>query len=69
VLAMEAEAYARKRWYEAEEADKAREERWNREASQANMTALQPWFSTYLEGGRARQAACEKAGIHSNYGN
>lgn len=69
VLAMETGAYVRKRWYEAEEAEKRRKDRWNAEASAANMTAMQPLFSTFLEGGKARQAAVERAGINSNYGN
>jgi hypothetical protein len=33
------------------------------------MTALRPFFSTYLEGGQARQLAAEHAGLSSNYGN
>lgn len=69
VLALEAGAYVRKRWYEAEQRDKLRNEKWHREASAANMTAMQPIFSTFLEGGRARQLAAEHAGIQSNYGN
>lgn len=68
-LAMEAGAYVRMRTYEAEQEDAASSEKWNREASQANMAAMAPLFSTYLEGGRARQAAVERAGIYSNYGN
>lgn len=68
-LSYAADAYVRKRWYEAEEEDKQRSERWNRDASAANMTAMQTLFGTYLEGGIARQAAVERAGIHSNYGN
>ena len=68
-LALEAGAYTRKRWYQAEEEDRVRNERWNREASAANMTAMQPLFGTFLEGGIARQAAVERAGIQSNYGN
>lgn len=62
-------AYIRKLDYEAHERDKERSERWNQETSQANMTALRPFFSTYLEGGKARQLAAEHAGISSNYGN
>ena len=69
VLALAADAYVRKRWYEAEERDKETSVRWNREASQANMTALQSFTSTFLEGGRARQLAAEHAGLQSNYGN
>jgi len=68
-LAYAADAYVRKRWYEAEEEDRVREERWNLEASAANMTAMQSLFGTFLEGGQARQAAVERAGIQSNYGN
>jgi len=69
VLAMATDAYVRKRWYDANERDKRKSEKWNREASAANMTALQPFFSTFLEGGQARQRAAEHAGIQSNYGN
>ncbi|MDE2102976.1 MAG: hypothetical protein KGL39_37375 [Patescibacteria group bacterium] len=68
-LAYAADAYVRKRWYEAEQEELTRNEKWNREASQANMTAMQVLFGTYLEGGIARQAAVERAGIQSNYGN
>jgi len=69
VLSYQTSTYVRKRHYEAEERDRLRNERWNREASAANMTAMQPFFSTYLEGGKARQLAVEHAGISSNYGN
>jgi hypothetical protein len=69
VLAYSAASYVRKRHYEAEERDRLRTENWNREASLANMTAMQPLFSTFLEAGRARQLAAEHAGIRSNYGN
>lgn len=69
VLAFEAAAYVRKRTYDAEEEDRIASERWNREASQANVTAMLPMMSTFLEGGRARQSAVERAGIRSNYGN
>lgn len=68
-LAYSAEAYVRKRWFEAEEEERERNERWNQEASAANMTAMQCLFGTFLEGGIARQAAVERAGIQSNYGN
>ena len=68
-LAMEASQYVRKRWYEAEEEERVREEKWNREASAANMTAMQVLFGTFLEGGIARQQAVERSGITSNYGN
>jgi hypothetical protein len=69
MLALSAGAYIRKRTYEAENRDKLRSEKWNRESEQANMTALRPFFSTYLEGGKARQLAAEHAGLSSNYGN
>lgn len=69
VLALSCEAYKRKRWYEAEERDKQRSQQWNRDASSANLEAMQPYFSTSLEGGRARQMAAERAGIMSHYGN
>jgi hypothetical protein len=68
-LAMEAGAYVRMRTYEAEQEDAQASEKWNREASAANMVAMSPLFSTFLDGGRARQIAAEKAGIFSNYGN
>lgn len=68
-LALSTAAYVRKRDYEARDRDKLRSERWNRDAEQANMTALQPFFSTFLEGGKARQLAAEHAGLSSNYGN
>ena len=68
-LAYSAGAYVRKRDYEARDRDKMTSEKWNREVEQANMTALRPFFSTYLEGGAARQLAAEHAGISSNYGN
>ncbi len=68
-LAMETAAYVRMRTYEAEEEDARSSEKWNREASAANLAAMSPLFSTFLEGGRARQAAAERAGIFSNYGN
>jgi hypothetical protein len=69
MLAQSVGAYVRKRTYDAENRDKLRSEKWNREAEQANMTALRPFFSTYLEGGKARQLAAEHAGLSSNYGN
>lgn len=69
VLAYAADTYTRKRIFECEENDRETSERWNREASAANLTAMQPLFSTFLEGGRARQQAAEHAGISSNYGN
>lgn len=69
VLAFHAETYTRKRIFECEQNDEEASDRWNREASASNMTAMQSLFSTYLEGGRARQLAAEHAGISSNYGN
>jgi hypothetical protein len=69
MLAQSVGAYVRKRTYDAENRDKLRSEKWNRETEQANMTALRPFFSTYLEGGKARQLAAEHAGLSSNYGN
>ena len=68
-LAYSPGAFVRKFDYEAHERDKQRSEKWNRDVCQANMTALRPFFSTYLEGGKARQLAAEHAGISSNYGN
>jgi hypothetical protein len=69
LLAYTAAAYTRKRDYEARDRDKTRSENWNRDVREANMTALQPFFSTYLDGGKARQLAAEHAGLTSNYGN
>lgn len=69
VLAYEAATYVRKRVFEATEREAQRDERWNRDASKANMEALAPFFSTSLEAGRARQLAVEHAGISSHYGN
>ena len=69
VLALSTASYVRKRTFEAEEREKMRSEKWNRDASAANLTAMQPMLSTFLEGGRARQLAAEHAGINSNYGN
>lgn len=69
MLAFSAGGYIRKRMYDAENRQKLSDEKWNRESQQANMTALRPFFSTYLEGGEARQLAAEHAGISSNYGN
>lgn len=69
VLAYEASAYVRKRVYETHESEKERSERWNRDASKANMEVLSTFFSTSLEAGRARQMAVEHAGINSHYGN
>lgn len=69
VLAYAAETYTRKRIFECEEVDRESSDRWNRDASSANMTAMQSMFSTFLEGGKARQLAATHAGIESNYGN
>jgi len=69
VLALAAETYVRKRTYEAEEEERETSERWNREASAANIAAMQPLLSTFLEGGRARQIAVEHAGLTGHYGN
>jgi hypothetical protein len=69
VLAYEAAAYVRKRVFEAHEVEKARSERWNHDASKANMEAMSSFFSTSLEAGIARQRAVEHAGITSHYGN
>jgi hypothetical protein len=69
VLAYEAATYVRKRVFEAEERDAAKNERWRNDAHKANMTCLTPFFSTTLEAGRARQLAVEHAGINSHYGN
>jgi len=69
VLAYEAATYVRKRVFEATESDKRRSDRWNHDASKANMEAMSPFFSTSLEAGIARQRAVEHAGIESHYGN
>jgi hypothetical protein len=69
VLAYRADTYVRKRTAEAIERDERRSDKWNREASAANMTAMQPMFSTYLEGGQARQLAADHQGVGSHYGN
>jgi len=69
VLAYEAAAYVRKRVFECEEEDRQRTERWNRDASKANLEAMAPFFSTSLEAGIARQRAVQRAGIESHYGN
>jgi hypothetical protein len=68
-LAYEPGAFVRLRDYEARERDKMTSLKWNRDAEQANMTALRPFFSTTLDGGKARQLAAEHAGLTSNYGN
>ena len=68
-LAYSKGAYVRKRDFEAHERQKALDEKWNRETREANMTALMPFNSTFLEGGKARQLAVEHAGLSSNYGN
>lgn len=68
VLALAAETYVRKRVYEAEERDRERTERWNRDASAANMAAMAPFFSVSLDAGRARSLAAERAGLTSHYG-
>lgn len=69
VLAHEAAAYVRKRIYDCEEEDRQRTERWNRDASKANLEAMSAYFSTSLDAGLARQQAIERAGIRSHYGN
>lgn len=69
VLAYSAANWVRKRVFEAKEREAERDERWNRDASKANMACLTPFLSTTLEAGRARQLAVERAGINSHYGN
>lgn len=69
ILAIRPDTYVRKRWAEAEDADRLRDERWNRDASGANMTAMQSFASTFLEGGLYRQLAAFRAGLNSHYGN
>jgi hypothetical protein len=68
-LSMPLETYVFKRDREGREEQEAIDERWRRESSAANMTAMQPLFSTYLEAGRARALAAEHAGLTSHYGN
>lgn len=69
VLAYTTENWVRKRTFDANERHEQREEKWNRDASKANMAVLAPFFSTQLEAGLARQKAVEGAGITSHYGN
>lgn len=69
VLAYETAAYVRKRVYDCEESDRRSSEKWNRDASKANLEAMAPFFSTSLDAGMARQRAVERAGITSHYGN
>jgi hypothetical protein len=69
VLSLTPETYVLKRESEGSEEDRQRDERWRRDASAANMTAMQPFFATYLEAGRARALAAEHAGLDSHYGN
>lgn len=68
-LAMRADTWIKKRHADAEREDEERSAKWNREASAANMTALQPMFSTFLEAGQARQRAADHQGVGSHYGN
>ena len=68
-LSMPLGTYVFKRDREGREEQEAIDERWRRESSAANMTAMQPLFSTYLEAGRARALAAEHAGLTSHYGN
>ena len=68
-LSMTPETYILKRNQEGIDEQAAIDERWRRESSAANMTAMQPLFSTYLEAGRARALAAEHAGLSSHYGN
>lgn len=69
VLSMTPDTYVLKREAEGREEDRQRDEQWRRDSSAANMTAMQPFFSTYLEAGRARALAAERAGLDSHYGN
>jgi hypothetical protein len=69
VLSMGAESYILKRDAEGCAEQDETDARWRREASAANMTAMQPFFATYLEAGRARALAAEHAGLTSHYGN
>lgn len=68
-LSMTPETYILKRDGEMRQEQEDVEDRWRRESSAANMTAMQPFFSTYLEAGRARALAAEHAGLTSHYGN
>jgi hypothetical protein len=69
VLSMTPETYILKREHEMREEQDETDERWRRESSAANQTVMQPFFSTYMEAGRARALAAEHAGLTSHYGN
>ena len=69
VLSMSPETYILKRDAEGRAEQDDSDAEWRREASSANMTAMQPFFATYLEAGRARALAAEHAGLTSHYGN
>jgi len=69
VLSYKLGTYIRHKEHLAIEADARREDKWNRDASAANLTALSPFLSMTLEAGVARQQAVEHAGITGHYGN
>jgi hypothetical protein len=69
VLAYRADTWIAKRDQDAHREDDERNARWNRDASDANMTAMQSFASTFLEGGLARQIAADHQGLNSHYGN
>jgi hypothetical protein len=68
-LSMSPETYVLKRDREIRDEQDELDAAWRRESSDANMTAMQPFFATYLEAGRARALAAEHAGLTSHYGN
>jgi hypothetical protein len=68
-LSMSRETYVLKRNAEGMAEYEEGEEQWHRESSAANMTAMRPFFSTYLEAGKFRGEAAEHAGLTSHYGN
>jgi len=68
-LSLSPETYILKRDREGRDEQDETDARWRRDSTAANMTAMQPLFSTYLEAGRARALAAEHAGLTSHYGN
>jgi hypothetical protein len=68
-LSMTPETYVLKREREMRDEQDELDAAWRRKSSDANMTAMQPFFATYLEAGRARALAAEHAGLTSHYGN
>jgi hypothetical protein len=69
VRSMTPETYILKREREMRDEQDELDAAWRRDSSAANMTAMQPFFATYLEAGRARALAAEHAGLTSHYGN